>query len=165
MARKTHPTDYWTFFCNPRFWEVDRFLLSGYQDDSYRIIPYQRNWFEIGQLGVIRVGIDRRTKAELNGRKKLIPGIYAVVSISGLPEDRSATRPEFYLKPNQKSFSITPRVQVSIVKNLLNAPLLLENLKNDDYIREDPYLLKGFQGGSMPLHPLTMQRLLELSGI
>ena len=55
MPRKTYPTDSWTFFCNPRIWEIDRHLASNPPEGNYRISPYQQSWFEVGQLGVFSI--------------------------------------------------------------------------------------------------------------
>lgn len=163
MPRKTLPTGYWTFMCNPRIWEIDRFLRTDIQEDSYRIIPYQKPWFERGQLGVIRVGIDRRTQIELKGFPRLEAGIYAIVEVISEPSLQVANNLEFYLYPPQKSSAHIPRVQIRLYRNLLSQPLLFSDIKNDPLIQEDSYLVKGFQGASMPLHPLSFRRVLELS--
>ncbi|MEM7371032.1 MAG: hypothetical protein AAF587_20625 [Bacteroidota bacterium] len=162
MVRKTSPTGYWTFMCNPRIWEIDRFLAAGMSEDTYRIIPYQQSWFEKGQLAVIRVGIDKRTRMERNGRPKLEAGIYAIVEIRSKPRLQLATKPEFYLQASPKVLQPILRVKIRLYRNLLRCPILLSDLQSDPLIQEDSYLLKGFQGASMPLHPLSFQRILEL---
>ena len=161
--RKTIPTGYWTFMCNPRIWEADRYLASGVKEDSWRIIPYQKNWFEVGQLGVIRVGVDGRTKKELNGRPRMQAGVYAIVEVISPPEIRQVNKPQFYLHASPKKLLASLRVGIRIISNLLKSPVLFSYHFEDERILEDPYLIKGFQGASMPLHPLAFQRILEIT--
>lgn len=165
VFRKTFPTDYWTFFCNPRIWEIDRHLSANLETGNYRITPYQRTWFEVGQLGVIRVGIDNRNRKELQGRPKLKPGVYAIIEVIDLPQQTLSDQLQFYLNAPQKAMNPSWRIQYRMVKNLVEAPILFEMLKEDELIQEDPYLVKGFQSATMPLHPLTFRRILELAGV
>src|SRR5688572_14328561 len=69
QSKKVSSTGYWTFFCNPRMWEIDRFLDTGIVEDNFQITNWQRDWFEAGQKAVIRVGNDFRTLKQLDGRK------------------------------------------------------------------------------------------------
>ena len=161
--RKTTPTGYWTFMCNPRIWEADRYLASGVKEDSWRIIPYQKNWFELGQLGVIRVGSDGRTKKELNGRPRMQAGVYAIVEVISLPEVQQVNNTKYYLHASPKKLLPSLRVGIRILSNLLASPVLFSAHGEDERIQEDAYLVRGFQGASMPLHPLTFQRILELT--
>lgn len=59
---KLKPTGYWTFFCNPAKWENDRFLKTNTKIDTFTISDYHKDFFKIGQWGLIRVGIDKRRK-------------------------------------------------------------------------------------------------------
>ena len=56
---------YWMFICNPKKWEIDRSLMSGRSYDSFIITEWQKDHFKPGQLGIVRVGIDRRNKTQL----------------------------------------------------------------------------------------------------
>lgn len=164
MKTKTVPTGYWTLMCNPRKWEADRFLRSGLTADSWRMIPYHRrwDWFEPGQLAVIRVGRDSRTLKELNGRPRLQPGIYALVELTHPPAMLPPNEPGFYLPHAKKADQTVPRIRIRLVQNLIDQPLLLEDLKVYPEIMEDAYLVRGQQASLMPLHPIAMQKLLEL---
>lgn len=161
---KTAPTGYWTLMCNPRKWEADRFLRSGLQEESWRMIPYNQkwDWFEAGQLAVIRVGRDSRTKFELAGRSKMLPAIYALVELIAAPAELPPEKPGFYLKSAIGADRIVPRIKIRLVENLIDRPLLLEQLKPYPEIQEDPYLIKGQQSSLMPLHPIAMRKILEL---
>ena len=68
---------YWVFVCNPKKWAIDRFLAERIERDTWGIRPADRQRFASGQLALIRVGVDRRTNAERQGRP-LEPGIYAL---------------------------------------------------------------------------------------
>lgn len=92
MARKTYPTGYWTFFCNPRKWEIDVFL---------RTAKTQVDW----------------------------------------------------------------RVRIRYLLNLLEKPLLFSNMREDELIAADPYLIRAIQARTMPLQPGAFRRIMELSGL
>lgn len=93
---KTEITGYWTFFCNPQIWEIDKFLATNVEYDTYQVNGWYKDNINPGQLGVIRVGNDNRSKEQLGERKKLSSGIYAVVEILDTPKI-STELSEFYL--------------------------------------------------------------------
>ena len=69
-------TSYWVFVCNPKKWAIDRFLDRRIEHDIWGVRPSDRDKFSPGQLGIIRVGVDRRSIAERDGKPALEPGIY-----------------------------------------------------------------------------------------
>ncbi|MEG7379698.1 DUF3427 domain-containing protein [Bacillus subtilis] len=152
------PTGFWTFFCNPKVWAIDDFLSSNQIEDTFSITSWQKEWFNEGQQGIIRVGHDNRNKEMLNGKPKLNRGIYAVVEITGKPVYSSDKDENYYYEENDH---FNYRVPVRYIKNLLNSPILLEDLdfENDEY---DKYLIKGFQASSMPLNPKTFTKITSL---
>lgn len=152
----------WTFICNPKIWEIDRYLESGIEEDSYHIRPQRPELFEAGQLGVIRVGRDTRTRAVLGDRPKLQPGIYAVVETTGNARLQLPTRNEHFAPDTAEHQQASMRVGIRLVHNLKDDPILLDGLKGDPKIEEDQYLLPGFQAPCMPLTPAAMQRILEI---
>lgn len=164
MARKTHPTGCWTFFCNPRKWAIDEFLSqSGVLEDSWRVNPWQKSWFEPGQLGVIRVGRDTRTLVQLEAKPRLMPGIYAIVEVLAPSEFSLPTGGVSHYKDPSAREKMDWRVRIRYHLNLLPKPLLFEPLKEDPAMVEDPYLIPGIQARSMPLRLITFQRILELT--
>lgn len=162
MANKTQKTGYWTFMCNPKRWEIDKFLRSGVEVDTYRITPYQKDWFEKGQLGVIRVGRDNRTKKELVGRPKLESGIYALVEIISEAFSQEETNFEYYLNPPETTWVESLRISFRIIENLIDRPLLFKHLTNEAEIQQDPYLVSGFYSASIPLLASSYQRIVKL---
>jgi len=160
--KKTEATGYWTFFCNPAKWEIDKFLATATDDDTYQITNWQRDFFQPGQLGVIRVGIDRRNKKQLAGRPKLESGIYAIVEVQSSPIKREMGPDKFWLDWTEEEKQ-KPVVKIHFLKNLLTDPILLSTLKNDSEI-DDSYLLQGFQAATMPLTQQSFQRILERAG-
>jgi hypothetical protein len=50
---KTQPTGYWTFFCNPARWQIDKFLERNIEHDDCTIADQQASWFKPGQLGLV----------------------------------------------------------------------------------------------------------------
>lgn len=143
-------TGYWTFFCNPAKWEVDRFLENDPHEMTYMVTTWQADFFQTGQLGVIRVGGDRRTKKILAGRPRLEPGVYAIVEVVG-PALTGGREPDEYWLDWSEEKSGRPFVELRILKGLLDDPLLFKDLELA--AREDPYLVDGFQAASMPLSP------------
>jgi hypothetical protein len=162
-SNSTNYSGYWTFFCNPKKWEIDKFLVSGKVYDTYQITDWQKEQFQPGQLAIVRVGIDKRTKKELEGRPKLISGIYAIVEILSVAKLRQNQPDKFWREWTDKELE-KPIVEIRYIKNLLNSPLLLEKLKSDNDIQKDKYILSGFQASSMPLDKDTFDRIVQLTG-
>jgi len=158
---KIKTTGYWTFFCNPKYWAVDEFLLKIKPNfkSEYRITSWQRNFFEKGQLGVIRVGIDSRSKAQLNGRKKLNKGVYAIVEIIGSPFQQGKSKSDFKIN-SHKDESGRLVVPIKYIRNYIKNPILFSDLESDIVIKSDSYLLKGIQAASMPLLEDSFNRIL-----
>ena len=151
---------YWTFFCNPATWEIDRFLLSNQDVDTYQVSLWYKDHIKPGQLGVIRVGVDNRTKRQLQGRTKLSSGIYAIVQILEVPKSSADVSP-FYVN-NEDQSKEKLRVKIHYVKNLLKAPLLLKDLKYNAAVVSDNYLIKGFQSSTMPLRKEAFDEIIYL---
>ncbi|MDR4928275.1 EVE domain-containing protein [Peribacillus simplex] len=159
---KTKPTGYWTFFCNPKKWHIDDFILSGETEDTFAISEYHKNDFKQGQLGVIRVGYDKRTKKQLAGKKRLDRGIYAVVEILNEAKLMKSTK-KSYWEDEGDADKIRYRVKVRYIKRLLRTPILLDNLSLSSQMY-DKYLIKGQEASSMPLNPLTFKKILDTVG-
>ncbi len=136
---KTSPTGYWTFFNNPQKWEIDKELTAKGEIFSYRV-THKLERFNRGDMGVIRVGPDKRSKKVRGKREKLEAGIYAVVQI---------------LEPNPDG-----GIQLKIIQNCLNNPVLLDTLKADHRFK-DKYILNGYQGSSMPLQEKAYEIIIK----
>jgi hypothetical protein len=161
QMHRVQTTGYWTFFCNPKYWAIDSFLseVNFNPKSQYRITSWQKESFERGQLGVIRVGTDIRTKLELNGRKRLERGIYALVEVDGEPFLTPGTGSSFKIE-NQKNEAARYSVPIRYLNNYIFNPILLSELLHDQVIGQDRYLLKGIQAATMPLQKDTFDRLL-----
>jgi len=158
---KTKITGYWTFFCNPKYWDVQEFLMNidiGFNSE-YRITSWQKKYFEKGQFGVIRVGADGRTASVLNGREKLAKGVYAIVEIMGPAFQHSASVSSFKIE-HQKGESDRYMVPIRYVRNYIRNPVLFSEIENDTIMKSDSYLLKGIQAASMPLQEDVFNRIL-----
>jgi EVE domain/HNH endonuclease len=162
-TNNTKYTGYWTFFCNPAKWAIDNFLMTETEIDAYQVTPWQQKAFSEGQLGVIRVSADKRTKTELNGRPKLEAGIYAIVEITSKSYQRTDTPDEHWTEWNEKE-NAKPIVNIRYLKNLIKNPLTIADLKKEQNFQLDKYLLKGFQASSMPLNKETFEYLIAQIG-
>lgn len=84
--------------CNPRNWQIDDYLNDLKQNNSLKyntwtVPKWQKNEFHKGQYGIIRVGLDRRTRKELGSRKRLISGVYAIIKIISDVKKRPVPQP------------------------------------------------------------------------
>lgn len=158
----TEVTGYWTFFCAPKTWEIDKFLASNTEYDTYRVNDWYTNNVKPGQLAVIRVGVDKRNKQELKERKKLSSGIYAIVEILDVPKMLTGVS-DFYLNEEEQGQEKL-RVRIRYLKNLLDKPLFLDTLKENSIINQDSYLIKGFQRSTMPLRQDAFEEIINLLG-
>ena len=62
---------YWVFVSNPKKWAIDEFLATGREHDAWGIRPSDQERFAPGQLGLVRVGMDRRSAEERGGKPPL----------------------------------------------------------------------------------------------
>lgn len=155
-------TGYWMFYCNPKYYPIDDFLNSGELKLTWGTHESQRELFNIGDKGIIRVGLDRRTKQRLNGKQKLESGIYAIVQIISIPDyipdsDSDNCSPRL----NPKDYKL--RVWMKILKNLFVSPILIENLKNIQETKQDEALIEGRQLYSLPLSKLAFDKIDEIT--
>ena len=159
---KAEVTGYWTFFCNPVIWEIDLFLATEKQKDTFQVNEWYRDYVKPGQLGIIRVGIDNRNKKQLRDRQKLSPGIYAIVEIIGMPT-MSKDVSNYYVKEEDQNQEKL-RVEIRYLKNLLNNPILLKAIKQNPIINGDQYLIDGFQRSTMPLNKTAFEEIINILG-
>ncbi len=132
--RKVQPTGYWTFFVNPKEFDVTSMEKYFY----YLLTEGHERDVKEDQLGVLRVGIDQRNRNDRQGREKLRSGVYALIKICGKPEQCT--------KNGRKRW----RVEICITKKSIKNPLYLPYLETVKGFN-DKYILKGFQGSTMPL--------------
>jgi EVE domain len=92
-------TPYWVFVCNPQKWPIDQFLERGIERGGWGIRRADKARFAPGQLGIVRVGVDRRSNRARRGKPKLEPGIYAVCEVES--EAYPRRNPTDDLSPNR----------------------------------------------------------------
>jgi hypothetical protein len=167
-ARKIHNskkflnTGYWIFFSNPKLWQIDEFLESDESISTWRIVDWQKDFFQEGQYGIIRVGKDKRTVGELAGKERLESGIYGVIQIMGKPMPMPSSGDKFWTDPEQYGDERL-RVRIRYVKNLLNKPILLSELKILKYFQNEAVLLDGIQASSWSLGKEVFQKISEIA--
>ena len=133
---------YWLFNCNPKLWEVDEFLKSGTTSSSYNISKSHKSGIQRGDMGFIRVGIDNRTKKQLNGRDRLERGVYAIVKITGDPEMMYDNDDPYWLDEEKKNEQVM-RVAVTFTHNLIDKPVLIDGLPRANEIEKVAAVLTG----------------------
>jgi hypothetical protein len=73
-------TPYWVLACNPKKWAIDRFLADGIRNDEWGIRKSDSAKFAPGQLALVRVGVDQRSKKGRQNRPKLQPSTQSAKS-------------------------------------------------------------------------------------
>jgi hypothetical protein len=142
-------TGYWMFVCNPRKWQIDKFIESGKKCGFFTVSSFHKDWFEKGHLGIIRVGNDTRSKKELGGRRKLESGIYALVKVLSSAQLSPIKDDEFWLtKIGGGDFY---QVEIEFVSTFLGNPILIKDLHRTIIEKKDELIIKGFQGSSYPI--------------
>ena len=168
IATFTRQTNYWTFFCNPKYWDIKTFLIdlgNGTQSeiDSWRISDHHKDLIKKGDYGVIRVGLDKRTKAELNGDEKVYPGVYAIVKVLDNPYFEEELDESNYWNDSEPVSKRKYKVKIEFLKNFIDSPIYFE--KYGELLKEDKYLVKGFQASSMPLLPSVFDRIMKMKNL
>lgn len=155
-------TGYWILFCNPKYWQIDEFLETDEINSTWRITDWQSEHFQKGQLAVIRVGNDSRTKDELAGKDRLKAGIYGIVEIMSPAQPMPDSDGQFWINP-EKYGEERLRVKIRYVKKLLDNPILLSDLKNlTDFQNEKP-LLNGRQASSWSIEKDTFDKIIQIA--
>jgi hypothetical protein len=97
--RQTNPflgaRNYWMLICNPKKWEIDKFIRAGRIDDSWKVRRGDEHEIGNGDLALIRVGNDNRSHRQLGLSPKLKPGIYALCMITSDPRPGDGSSSEF----------------------------------------------------------------------
>jgi hypothetical protein len=126
--RMKPPTGYWTFFFKPSDAYVHKALATDPNETRHTIRQRRPEEFANGQLGIIRACSDTRNKGQLNGDKRLQPGVYAIVEVVGRARPMPSDDPQFY--PQNSTFlKVEPRVPLRIIRNLVHSPITVEELR------------------------------------
>ena len=164
---KTTPSSadapYWVFVCNPKKWAIDRFLDRRVERDTWGVRPSDRERFAPGQLGIVRVGVDRRTAAERNGGPTLEPGIYALCEVESPTFDGTGASDEFWA-PDEAREPGWPTVTLRYLRTFLDAPLTIARLRSEAPDLS-PLLLNGFQAASFPIPVKDFHRVLAFLNV
>lgn len=144
-------TGYWTFFCNPKVWDPRHARRRKY--DEYNVHPWYKDLVLAGQKGLIRVGYDKRTRAELKGTTKLARGIYAIVEVATKPKLIVSSLTNEYDDPHRRGREHY-YCRLRYLAQMYDAPIPLESIPRSVY---DAYLVDGFRASTMPLSPQTFQ--------
>lgn len=153
---------YWVLVCNPAKWAIDRFLESGITTDTWGVRHSDASKFGAGQLAIVRVGVDRRSVADREGREPLESGIYALCEITG-PTVAGSGASDAFWAPGAVREKGWPTVGVRYLRNYLERPLKIERLRQERPTLS-PLLLKGFQASSFPISADDFQAVLDLLG-
>ena len=153
---------YWVFVCNPEKWTIDQFLQRRVEHDTWGVRPFDRNRFAPGQLGIIRVGVDRRTVAERDGSPPLEPGIYALCEVESEVFDGTGAGDKFGAEGQGRAAG-WPTVKLRYLRSFLDNPLTIERLRAERPGISD-HLLNGFHAASFPISATDFREVLALFG-
>lgn len=155
-------TGYWMFICNPKVWSIDEFLSNKHlPTDTYKITDYHKDDIHIGHLGVIRVGVDKRTKAERKGKSKLDAGVYAIVQILSEPYKRGSQHDFEFWTDKKIDRSNDWVVDIKYLVNLINNPILIDGLRGNKAIDSD--LINNRQGSTWAIDKQTFEIIQDMS--
>jgi len=154
---------FWMLVCNPRKWAVDEFLARSIEVDSWGVRRSDRDKFKPGQLAIIRVGQDRRSRSERDGRPQLEPGIYAICQVLTEPYEATGASDEFWFSGNERDKG-WPTVGIRYLKTFLDSPLRIETLQ-EKAPGVSKQLLNGFQGSTFPLSAADFRTVVDLLGM
>ncbi|MGL5099312.1 MAG: HNH endonuclease [Fusobacteriaceae bacterium] len=165
---KIEYTKHWIFFNNPAKWDLEEFLKNYEKENlslSWSIPTHQIKNFQKGQFGLLRVGKDNRTKNQLTGKRKLESGIYALVRIEGIPrlkEEKAEFSDKYILDGESTYLKKMYCVDLKILANLVENPLLFDEIKSISEIANDKYLIPGFLSSSMPLSKEAFEKISKI---
>jgi predicted RNA-binding protein with PUA-like domain len=161
LVTEPSSTPYWVFVCNPKKWAIDQFLERGIERDGWGIRPTDKARFAPGQLGFVRVGVDRRSNKERKGKPKLEPGIYALCEVESEAHPGRGATDDF--APRAVHGPGWPTVDVRYLRNYATRPLTIARLRRErpDISRQ---LLDGFQAASFPISAGDFHTVMELLG-
>jgi len=154
---------FWAFVCNPQKWAIDEFLGQGIEIDSWGVRPSDRDKIKPGQLAIIRVGQDRRSKAERRGRPQLEAGIYAICQVLTEPYEATGARDEFW-SPGSEREKGWPTVGIRYLWTFLDSPLQITTLR-ESAPAVSSLLLDGFQASSFPITGEDFRTVVGLLGV
>jgi predicted HNH restriction endonuclease len=153
---------YWAFVCNPKKWAIDKFLEKNIKHDSWGIRPSDRYKFAPGQLGIVRVGVDQRTKAELDGRERLESGIYALVEVESHAYEGTGAGDEFWT-PGEQHEPGRPTVRIRYLRTYQENPLTIERLR-EERPEMSPHILNSLQASCFPISAQDFHEIMGLLG-
>lgn len=156
------PPRYWAFVCNPKLWAIDRFLTERIEHDTWGIRRHDSRHFAPGQLAVIRVGVDTRSKAQRQGRPPLEPGIYALCEVESLAFPGTGASDAFWA-PGKARPEGWPTVKIRYLRVYVKQPLTIASLRREKSELSN-LMLHGFQGSSFPLTEYDFQLILRMLG-
>lgn len=153
---------YWVFVCNPAKWAIDRFLAASVDVDTWVVRPSDADKFAPGQLGIVRVGVDRRSVVDRQGRPPLEPGIYALCEVESTVFPGTGANDSFWADGEEREPG-WPTVRVRYLRGYLHEPLTIARLR-----AERPnlshLLLTGFQAAPFPISAHDFHEVLGLLG-
>lgn len=126
------------------------------------IRPSDQERFAPGQLGLVRVGVDRRSAEERGGKPPLEPGIHALVEVESDVFPGTGANDGFW-SPGAEREPGWPTVKIRYVRTYQDNPLTIERLKRERP-NLDPKLLNGFQASSFPISRSDFHEIVGLLG-
>lgn len=153
---------YWVFVCNPKRWAVDRFLADGAERDTWGVRPSDATRFAPGQLGIVRVGVDTRNRAERNGAPRLEAGIYALCEVESETFPGTGANDAYWADGAARRPG-WPTVRIRYLRRYGNNPLTIARLR-----AEAPeishLLLNGLEAASFPIDAQDFHAVMGLLG-
>lgn len=159
---ETISAPYWVFVCNPKKWAIDRFLERGIEHDTWGVRPSDRERFAPGQLGLVRVGVDRRSGKQRKGKSKLEAGIYALCEVESKAFPGTGANDEFWASGAGRQPG-WPTINIRYLRTYAASALTIERLRHENP-NVSRQLLNGFQAASFPIPASDFHAVMQLLG-
>jgi hypothetical protein len=147
---------------HPKKWSIDRFLDRGIEHDTWGVRPSDRHRFAPGQLGIVRVGVAHRSKAERDGKPPLDSCIYALCEVESEAFDSTGAADEYWASGEAREPG-WPTVKIRYLRTYLGEPLTIERIRSE-HPEMSKLLLNGFQAASFPISAKEFRTVLGLLG-
>ncbi len=167
-------TGFWIFLNNPKYWDLEEFLTDNKSENKtllWSTHRSQKNLFSPDQYGILKIGTDTRTKKNLRGKNRIESGVYAIVKIKSHAKnmddlkkegDESIWYNKYLLDEDATYLNGKYYVELKIVKNLIDFPLLFKDVSEVSEIKNDRYLRSGVRTFTLPLSEKCFNKILKL---
>lgn len=155
--RKLPATGYWMFVCNRTTWDGEAWLRRFETSLLYKISEHNHVEVQPGDLGLLRLNKQKGTRV----RPEKPAAVYAVVEVTGAPAFQDDPDNSQYADANDAS-KLTWRAPIQILANLVDTPLAVEDLPDDEHFH---HFRTPLMASTIPISRRAFATVFERAGI